>query len=83
MEQPQISQEHQRSSAHIEALVVQTFGTQSGQLLLQHLTKQYLEAEVFSMSVQGDKQATHAAYREGENSVIRKLVTLYERATSK
>lgn len=79
--QSQVSNEAKRTAQHLESLAVQTFSTESGKLLLEYLKEHYLQAEVFSSAVAGDKQATYAAFREGENSVIRKLVTLYKRGT--
>ncbi len=72
------SEEYQRKQEHIKSLVQQTFGTPSGKALLEYLAQSYLDCPVFNASVSGDKQATYAAYREGENSVIRKLKVLLE-----
>ena len=50
------------------------FSSKEGLELLNFFKSQTLDRPVFNSGVEAGKQATHAAYREGQNNIIRQLV---------
>lgn len=61
-------------SRRISAIGKSLFSSKEGLELLEHFKKLTLNQPVFNKDVEAGKQATHAAYREGQNYIIRQLV---------
>ena len=68
---PKQAQQAQR----IAALGKRLFNSPEGLELLDYFKSVTLDRPVFSTSVEAGKQATQAAYREGQNDIIRQLYT--------
>lgn len=52
------------------------FNSEGGELFLTYLESITLDKPVFNASVEAGKQVTHAAYREGQNDIVRLLKNL-------
>jgi hypothetical protein len=64
-----------QAAQRIAALGKRLFNSNEGLELLEYFKSVTLDRPVFSSSVEAGKQATSAAYREGQNDIIRQLIT--------
>ena len=71
--------EQVQAGQRIDALIASVYITHQGQEVLKLLKEKFLDVPVFSANVEAGKQATHAAYREGQNSVVRQILDAIER----
>ena len=64
-----------QAAQRIASLGKRLFNTPEGLELLEYFKTVTLDKVVFSNGVEAGKQATHAAFREGQNDIIRQLFT--------
>ena len=76
--QPQISQEQKEKASRLKAIASTLLNSDNGKELLEHLKSRTLDKPVFSSGVEAGKQATHAAYRQGQNDIVTSLIKLTE-----
>lgn len=80
MNKAQRNEKQIAADKRIVAIGKKLFNSKEGLELLAYFKTKTLDRPVFSSNVEGSKQATHAAYREGENSTIRQLFSFVEQA---
>ena len=66
--------EMERQAQAINKLFVGTFSTQLGQRCLEHLKKTFVDRDIYQPGLTFDQ----TAYRQGEASVIRKIIQAIE-----